>query len=383
MGMHPTVYDRLRIRPVINCKGIYTDLGGGTLSPTVWAAMGEANLDTAEMVPLLESSGRRVAELVGAEAGWIIPGASAAIALATAACMTGGDGAAIERLPDTRGLRSEVVIQRAQRYKYLRMVWMTGARLVEVGSDAGTTRGELEAALDPATVAAAFVPAHLDGLPGIVPLREIAAMARARGIPTIVDAAYLNYPPASMRRFAQGGADIVCFSAKYWYGPNGGGVVAGRRDLIEAVAQVDFTRFESGRWLRFGRPFKLDRHTVVGTVVALEEWFAMDHEARWAGYVRVVRSLANAVAGLPGVEVRPLFLTMQETLEPAPINCLRVRLDRSVADRTVADVHRALWEGDPRIVAHLDRDALILAVDAMPESSSGLVAERLRKALTD
>jgi hypothetical protein len=66
-------------------------------------------------------------------------------------------------------------------------------------------------------VAAVFCPGHLDGLEGTIPLPEVFALARGGGVPGIVDAAFLNYPPASMRRFV----DLVCFSAKHYYGPSG------------------------------------------------------------------------------------------------------------------------------------------------------------------
>jgi L-seryl-tRNA(Ser) seleniumtransferase len=378
-----TIFDRLGTPSAVNGKGVYTDLGGAYLSEGVWAAMTEANRHCVEMVPLLESSGRRIAELVGLESAWVVPGASAAIALATAACLTRGDGPAIERLPDVTGLPAEVVIQSAHRYKYLRMAWYTGAKIRYAGSDSGTTRAELEAALDPSKVSMFFFVGHLDGRNGTLPLAEAAAIARSRGIPTFVDAAFLNYPPSTMRRFTDQGADLVCFSAKYWYGPNGGGFLGGRPDLIRTVSQVDFTRFESGPVLRFGRAFKLDRFTLVGTVVALEEWFSMDHEARWAGYRRAVETIADAVRGVPGVVAEPLFFTMEETLErESPPNCVRVSFDGNRFTRSAGDVHRALWEGNPRIVVHLVDDTLILAVDAMAPGAEELVARRLKEAVS-
>jgi D-glucosaminate-6-phosphate ammonia-lyase len=379
-----TVYDRLGTRPVVNCRGIYSDLGGAIIGPEVWAAMTEANGLAASMGELLETTGRRIAELLGAEAGRVTPGASAAIALGTAACMTRGDGAAAERLPDTSGLPGEVLLQRVQRptYKYARMVWMTGARIQLVGSEQGDSRRELEDALDPNRVAAVLVPAHLDDSPGAVPLRELAPLARERGIATLVDAAFLNYPPESMSRFTDEGADLVCFSAKYFYGPNGGGFVVGRSDLVGAVEAVDFTGYESGRWLIFGRPFKLDRHTVVGTTLALEEWLELDHAARWRSYAELVGELATAVADLPGVQAVPRFFTMEETLEDAPVNCLVVRVDAAQAGVSAADVERALGEGNPRIAVHLWDDTMVLAVDAMLPEQCGLVCERLRSALT-
>ena len=185
-----------------------------------------------------------------------------------------------------------------------------------------------------------------------------------------------------MRRFTDAGADLVCFSAKYFYGPNGGGFVVGSADLVGSVEAVDFTGYESGRWLVFGRPFKLDLHTVVGTTLALEEWLELDHGARWSSYAELVGELAEAVAGLPGVSVEPRFFTMEETLEDAPVNCLVVRVDPAEARTSAADVERALDEGNPRIAVHRWDDTLIVAVDTMLPEQCAYVCERLRAALT-
>jgi L-seryl-tRNA(Ser) seleniumtransferase len=273
-----------------------------------------------------------------------------------------------------------VVIQRAHRYKYLRMAWMTGAQIVFAGTERGTTPEQLEAALDPATVAMFLFVGHLDGRDGTLPFAEAARIARAKGIPTFVDAAFLNYPPSTMRRFTDAGADLVCYSAKYWYGPNSGGYVAGARELVANVAKVDFTRFESGPVLRFGRPFKLDRFAVVGTVAALEEWFTLDHDARWQSYARAVDVIAGGVAGARGVNARPRFFTMEETLEDAPVNCLVLRVDAAAAGLSAADAHRALAEGTPSISVHrLGDDGLVIAVDAMAPGAEHQVAARLRE----
>jgi L-seryl-tRNA(Ser) seleniumtransferase len=285
--------------------------------------------------------------------------------------MTRGDGEASERLPDTSGLPDEVVLQRAQlpHYKYARVIRMAGANLRLVDS-----REELEQ-VDPELIAAVFVPAHLDEQPGALALCEVATIARERGIPTLADAAFLNYPPESMRRFIEEGADLVCFSAKYFYGPNTGGFVVGRADLVDAVAAVDFTRFETGRWAKFGRPFKLDLHTIVGTTLAVEEWFELDHEARWRSYEELVGRLEAALADLPGVRTERRFFTMVETLEDEPVNCLVLRTQRA------AEVERALYEDNPRIAVHRWDDTLIVAVDTLLPAQCAVVAERLRTAL--
>jgi D-glucosaminate-6-phosphate ammonia-lyase len=145
--MTATIYDALGSKPVVNARGVYTDLGGSVLSPRVMAAVEDANRSFVDMVDLLDKTGRTIARLVGSEAARVTPGASAAIALGIAACMTGTDGQKMERLPNTDGMKNEVLIQQRHRYKYDRMVRMTGATPVAVGDDNGTTARQLEQAL--------------------------------------------------------------------------------------------------------------------------------------------------------------------------------------------------------------------------------------------
>ena len=263
------MYSSLGVRRVVNACGIYTDLGGSSLSPGVWAAAAEANATWASMDELLTSSGERIAALIGCEAARVVPGASAGIALSVAACIARGDGAVMEALPlvDAR-----VYVQHS--WKYARPAALAGARAVST--------------LD-SSVAAVLHAAHLDGAGE--PLSAVAPRARELGAGVVVDAAYLSYPVSELARWTCD-ADLCCFSAKYFWGPNGGGFVAGRREAVSWLAELDFTGYESGRWRTFGRAWKLDRATVVATLAALEEWMAMDHAARWEGYA--------ALAARPG-----------------------------------------------------------------------------------
>lgn len=375
-----SVYRELGSRPVINASGIYTDLGGAILSPTVWRAMTEANASFADIPDFLASSGRLVAGWLEVRAARIVPGASAGIVLGTAACLTHGDGEASERLPDVSGLaRSDVLIQRRHRYKYDRLVRLPGARLVTVGDDSGTSAGAMAEAIGERTAAVLF-PAHLDGTAGSVGLDETIELAQAGGVPVIVDAAYQVEPPSLMNTFTDRGADLVCFSAKYFRGPNSGGIVVGRADLIAAVSAVDFTRHESGPWLRFGRAFKLDRQVIVGTVVALREWLAMDHGERLASYTKRVDALVVGLAGVGGVSLEPTCFTMRETYEPEPVNALYVRLSGDPA-RSASKVDGLLRDGDPSIRAIVEPDGFAIVVETLDDADIPVVIDRLRVAL--
>jgi L-seryl-tRNA(Ser) seleniumtransferase len=380
-GMTETVYERLGVVPAINAKGLYTDLGGSSMSPRVMTAVAEANGRFAEMTDLLDRAGEAVAALLHTEGARVTPGASAAIMLSLAACMTGTDGARMEQLPDTTGMKGNVVIQRGHRYKYDRMVRMTGAKLVEAGTDDGTTSSELTDAIGDGTVAAILFPAHLDGLNGTVPLADSAAIAHQAGVPIVVDAAYLNYPVDVMRSFTESGADLAIFSAKYFGGPNAGGFVCGDGRLIEAIAGVDFTRFESGDYLIFGRPFKLDRWTVVAVVEALTEWIEMGHDARFEHYARLVETIERGTSDASWVSASRMNFTMEEDVVPGPTNCLVVRLDPADGHVSATELDRRLRSRRPAILTHLRGDELIFDVEAVSDDDAVLIAGALQEEL--
>jgi D-glucosaminate-6-phosphate ammonia-lyase len=361
-------FAELGVKPILNARGAYTDLGGSTLAPAVWTAMTEANRYFADIPELLERSGQAIARLIGAEAARVTPGAAAAIALGTAACLTRGDRGKIERLPETDG---RVLVQRPHRYQYDRCVRMAGAELVEVDDLAAAVDGE---------IAAVYFPAHLDGAPGAAPLGHACELAHARGFPVLVDAAYLVEPPERMRELVATGADLVCFSAKYFGGPNAGGFICGRRDLVEAVAAVDFVRFEAGEQHRWGRPFKLDRQTIVAVYVALRDWAAVGAEARLAEYEQKVELIRSRLADVPGLELAPMCFTMEETLAPAPVNCLRIGFGAETG-KTAMEVDRALQSGDPSVLAHVVDGALVVVVDSVRDEDDELLADRLAAAI--
>ena len=375
--MSASLFHRLGTRPVINACGIYTDLGGSRLSPAVWAAMAEANQSFVRLTDLLDSSGQHIAKLLGAEAARVTPGAAAAIMLGTAACLAGADGTKSQQLPDTTGMKSEVLIQAGHRYKYDRQVSMTGAKLVEVGSANGTRADQFEQALGERT-AMVIHPAHLDGKPGTLGLEQVAAMAHKRGVPVFVDAAYMNYPTDLMAGYLKRGGDMVAVSAKYFGGPNAGGFILARKELIPAIANVHFTRYESGKYLKYGRPLKMDRQTIVAVVVALEEWLKTDHKARFADYVRQVDFLKSKLAGLPGLTMSPMCFTMDERLIPDPVNCLVVTFDRAKSGLTASEAADKLAAGDPVILAVVEGDRLAIVMDVIEDAEIAVIAERFK-----
>jgi D-glucosaminate-6-phosphate ammonia-lyase len=369
------LFQHIGVSPVINASGIYTDLGGSRLSPRAWAASEALNGHFVRMTELLDRSGERIASLLGVEAARITPGAAAAIFLGTAACLAGNDGEKSQQLPNITGMKRDVLIQAGHRYKYDRQVAMTGATLLEVGSKNGTRLDQLEAAID-ANTAAILHPVHLDGKPGTLTLEEVVKAAHARGVPVIVDAAYMNYPTSIMAEYVKRGADLVCISAKYFGGPNAGGFIMGRQDLIQAVSNVHFTRYESGKYLKLGRPLKMDRQTIIAVLVALEDWLSMDHEARFAAYRRQVEMLEKRISGLKGLKAEPKCFTMDERFIDDPVNCLLITFDGKKG-KSAPDVARELEACRPPILAIQEGDKIGIVMDVLNDDEVRYIGDQL------
>lgn len=365
------LYADLGAVPVINAMGNLTMLGGSAPSPTVRAAMEEAGRYYVDMDQLLESSGRVVADLLGCEAALVTPGCAAALLLGTAACVAGDDPERMERLPDTTGMKGEVVIQAPQRYKYERVVRMTGVRLVAAGSDLECSRADLETALTADTAALLF-PILGDAPDGFLPLAEVLEIAHAAGVPVIADAAYQVSPLEVFRRTATCGADLVGFGAKYFGAPNSSGLLCGRRDLVEAARAHTFAAFERRELPGYGRPLKIDRQEVVGVVTALREWLNPAAQGeRDEAASRRGRALRELLRHLPEVELTPA--------EGDRVTGLRLHLRGGAVDgETLA---ARLRDGDPAVWTHADGDTVSFGMHTVQDGDEPTIAAAVRRAL--
>jgi L-seryl-tRNA(Ser) seleniumtransferase len=363
------LYADLGAVPVINAMGNLTMLGGSAPSPTVRAAMEEAGRYYVDMDQLLESSGQIVADLLGCEAALITPGCAAALLLGTAACVAGDDSERMEQLPDTAGMKSEVVIQAPQHYKYERVVRMAGVRLVAAGSAELCGRSDLQACLGPAT-AAVLYPVLGSPPEGFLPLQEVLEVAHAAGVPVIADAAYQVSPLDVFRQTASCGADLVGFGAKYFGAPNSSGLLCGRRDLVEAARAHTFAAFERRPLPGYGRPLKIDRQEVVGVVTALREWLdpasqgERDEDASRRG--RILRDL---LVDLPGVELTPAT--------GDHVTGLRLRLNEASGEMLA----QRLREGNPAVWVYAEMDSISFGMHTVQDGDEPTIAAALRRAL--
>ena len=365
------VYSRIGARPVINAAGNTTVWGGSLPSDAVRRAMDEANVGFVEMEELLKKSGDYIANSLGVEGAYITSGCYAALVLSTAACVAGSDPDLSARLPDTTGMKNEVLLAKAQRYSYDRSYTICGSSLVEVGSDEGASLDEYEQAIGPDTAAIAYL-VQKDRYPGVVSLSEVVDLAHSHDVPVIADAAAQIYPLDYLRDIAQA-ADLVCFGGKYMSGPHSTGFVCGREDLIEAVTHHGFISERS-----LGRGMKLDRQEILGLVAAIDDWLTMDHEERLVGYGARFTAIEDGLRGASNVK-------STQTVSNSSFwgVSLHVSLDTGALGKTAHDVADELLNGSPRVRTDVvDDDTLRICVHNLNEGEEQIIAEQLSSLLS-
>jgi L-seryl-tRNA(Ser) seleniumtransferase len=239
-----SIYDTLNVRTIINCTGTFTRLGGTLMAPEVTAAMVEASKHFVCLEELQFAAGNFIAEVTGAEAGYITSGAQAGLVLSIAACITGLDPVKMDRLPNTdtrhssmsgidEGLPNQVIMAQVHRNSYDHAVEAAGGRINTVGTAERVTPDDYAAAINDQTVAILFLPWNRGG----ITLPDVVAVGRAHNIPVVVDAAGRLDEPSNLQNFIREGADLAVFSGgKFIRGPQASGFVAGRKHLISAIA---------------------------------------------------------------------------------------------------------------------------------------------------
>jgi L-seryl-tRNA(Ser) seleniumtransferase len=296
--MADTIYQRLGVRRVIHASGTTTRYGGSLLRPEALDAMREASRMLVNMDELNEAAGAAIARMLGAEAAFITAGASSGLILQAAACIAGDDPARITRLPDTRGMKNEIVIQRAHRFAYDQAYRIPGGVLVEIGLARRTQPFELEDAINERTAAVAYLISPFTRPPGILSLEDVIAIAHRRHVPVIVDAASMLPPRENLTKFIRMGADLVSFSGgKGIRGPQSTGFLIGRRDLIRA-AMLNGSPNQA-----IGRAAKTSKEEIAGLLTALEIFLGEDEAAEMKRYRDVCTTIADGLAGIQGLRV--------------------------------------------------------------------------------
>ncbi len=333
------VYDDLGVRKYINGFATITSLGGSLMPPEVLAAMSEAARHFVDIDELQAKAGSRIASWTRNEAAYVSCGAAAGLVLTTAACITGLDEGRRARLPFTDGMANEVIVHRSGRVGYDFAIRQAGGKLVEIGADSGASADELEAAINPRTVAI-FCFWNVTRMKGQVPLERQIEIGRRHGVPVIVDAAAQIPPVENLWRFTQMGAEAALFSGgKGLRGPQASGLILGTRKIVEACA------FNACPRAFIGRPMKSGKEEIVGLMTAVRRYLDLDHEALSRRYEKQVRHVVESLAGRPHVTARRDYPS--EAGQPMPR--AEILLDEPGLGLHRDDLLARLRDGDPAI----------------------------------
>lgn len=386
-----TVYDELDVPRVVNGTGTRTRVGGTRIRPAAVAAMERAAGSFAMIEDLQARASRAIADATGAPAGYVVTGAAAGLTMATAACMAGGDPAAMDQLPAAEGLPDEVVMPLVHSNAYDRALRAAGAQIVPVGTNdrhlgAGASSlepWEIRAAIGERTAAVVLVPR------GDLPLEPVIEVARSEDIPVVIDAAGLLPPRRNLSRFVDLGADLVVFSGgKGIRGPQSTGMIAGRHDLIASIAAqhldmdamastwdppttlLDSGAFDGVPRHGIGRGFKVGKEELAGFIRALEGFVDGDDNADYADWDARARRIGERLTDdgfavdYPGGDRDAVVTTVAVTVDP----------DRTGV--TARKLVSTLVQEDPRVVVG-DRDIAAGRVAVDPRSLTDVEADYL------
>ncbi len=333
------IYAELGVRKVINGLATVTILGGSLMPPVVLEAMQAAAQHFVNIDELQEKVGAKIAEWTRNEAAYVSCGAAAGLVLSTAACIAGVDEAKRARLPDSAGMRNEIIVHQRGRVGYDFAIRQAGGRLVEIGDAQGASAAQLEAAITERT-AAIFVFYKQLQMEGQVPLAEQIAIAKRHALPLVIDAAAQIPPVENLWALTGMGADLVLFSGgKGLCGPQSSGLILGRRDLIQACA------FHACPRPFVGRPMKAGKEEIVGLMTAVRWYLNLDHAALMQRYEDQVGAVLQAFTHVAGVEARRSFPS--EAGQPMP----RAELifDESQVGLTRDEILARLLAGSPAV----------------------------------
>jgi L-seryl-tRNA(Ser) seleniumtransferase len=378
-------YAKLGVEKIINAAGTYTYLTAAVMPPSVRRAVEQAALRPVVLKELQDAAGKYIAQRLHCESALVTSGASAALTLATAACIAAANGARPEQIPQevwsasgaSGGMKNEVIVQRSHRYEYDHAMLLCGARIVEV-----VTLEDYKRAFSPRTVMTNFYNNNADvGEIGREPWLDL---AHRHNVPCHLDAAADVPPIANLWNYTGMGFDLVCFSGgKGIRGPQNAGLLLGRKRLIDLAAENDSPNSDS-----VGRGMKVAKEQIVGMVAAVDWILQQNDDADRAEYLRRIDTI---VAHLNDVPTLKTEVYLPDVANHVPH--LILRYDSRVVGITPVQVQARLHAGRPRIElnpatgfagrlgTHSDENTVVVGTWMMLPGEAEIVGRRLREVL--
>jgi L-seryl-tRNA(Ser) seleniumtransferase len=367
--LQDNIYTRMfNVRPTLGAFETLSRYGNGRLSPRVLQAMGEATEYFVDVEELNRAAGQKLATMMHAEAAMVTSCSFASMVLGAAACLTGTDKTKVDALPHPTWERRECLMQHAHRFGYDRAYRTAGATMVDV-----ETREQLVNAISERTAfIAAMGMVERDMPPDVIPPKELVEIARKAGVPILIDSAGELPPRSTLTRYTDMGFDLVVVSGgKAIHGPSSTGILAGRKDLIEAAFMNNSPNQAVGRGMKVGR------EEIVGLMVALDEFMQLDEQTLLDGWTKKAKYLVAQLQGIPGLKAE-LRMTSKGYAD------VLLSWDRTIIPLTEQEVGIRLRDGEPRIAYMTNKiiyaySGPTLVPSSLQDGEEVIVAKRLRQ----
>jgi L-seryl-tRNA(Ser) seleniumtransferase/D-glucosaminate-6-phosphate ammonia-lyase len=366
------VYEELGLKRVINASGKMTALGASVIDAGVADYMVRASMDYVNIEALMEKAGEVISKYTGAQDACVTAGAAAGIAIAVAACIAKDDIDAIERLPVSKGLRNEIIIQKGHSIDFgapvVQMIRLGGGVPVEVGHTNKADPLHIERAVNEKTAALIYVKSHHTVQKGMVSVEKMVNIAKKYDLPLIVDAA----AEGDLKKYLAAGADLVIYSGgKAIEGPTSG-FIAGRRDLI------GYCRLQ---YRGIGRAMKVGKENIAGLLKAVELYGSRDNREEALRQKEEMEWLKVEVDKIDGLEAEVV-----QDEAGREIYRVYIRVDSGFLGVDAKHIIDELERGDPAVYTRNHyANVGIIGIDPRPlkEGEERVILNRLRSIVED
>ena len=359
-------FKELGLRTFINAAGTYTSMTGSLMPKEVTDAISYGTTEYVNLDELQDKVGERIAELLECEYATVSSGCFGAMSIGMAGILTGMDPEKVKQLPNTKGMKNEVIIQESHTIGYAQALTNVGAKVVKI-----KTARDLEKAINKNTAMLWFLNAHTDQ--GAIKWEEFIALGKKYNIPTFIDCAADVPPVENLFKFTKMGFDLVAFSGgKGIRGPQSAGLLLGKRKYIEAARMHTPPRGET-----IGRGMKVNKEEVLGMLAALELYLQKDHKAEWAMWEAQIKLISDSALEIKGVETE-VHVPKYANHVPS----LRIRWNQDLVKITPNEVRDQLKNGHPSIQTVGDNSTVGITTWMMVPGQERIVAKRVSEILS-
>tara|TARA_B110000977_G_scaffold201074_1_gene293994 strand:+ start:863 stop:2080 length:1218 start_codon:yes stop_codon:yes gene_type:complete len=359
-------FKELGLRTFINAAGTYTSMTGSLMPKEVTDAISYGTTEYVNLDELQDKVGERIAELLECEYATVSSGCFGAMSIGMAGILTGMDPKKVKQLPNTEGMKNEVIIQESHTIGYAQALTNVGAKVVKI-----KTARDLEKAINKNTAMLWFLNAHTDQ--GAIKWEEFIALGKKYNIPTFIDCAADVPPVENLFKFTKMGFDLVAFSGgKGIRGPQSAGLLLGKRKYIEAARMHTPPRGET-----IGRGMKVNKEEVLGMLAALELYLQKDHKAEWAMWEAQIKLISDSALKIKGVETE-VHVPKYANHVPS----LRIRWNQNLVKITPNEVRDQLKNGHPSIQTVGDNSTVGITTWMMVPGQERVVATRIHEILS-